>query len=58
MSDTATSIRLSEAQTDALAMIGKRDDRSRSWLIRRAIDEFIERHAGTENEPVATPVAT
>lgn len=48
MSATATSIRLSEAQTEALDEIGKRDDRSRSWLIRKAVDEFIERHLKAE----------
>lgn len=48
MSDTVTSVRLSEAQTKALDAIGKRDDRSRSWLIRKAVDEFIERHRQDE----------
>jgi predicted transcriptional regulator len=38
------SVRLSPEQEQALAEIGKREDRSRSWLIRRAVDEFIERH--------------
>lgn len=40
----ATSIRLTDEQAKALDEIGKREDRSRSWLIRKAIDEFIERH--------------
>jgi predicted transcriptional regulator len=45
VSDTSVSIRLTEEQTRVLDEIGKRDDRSRSWLIRRAVDEYIERHA-------------
>lgn len=44
MSDIVTSVRLSETQAEALDAIGERDERSRSWLIRKAVDEFIERH--------------
>lgn len=43
-----TSVRLTEEQAKALDEIGKREDRSRSWLIRKAIDEFIERHRKAE----------
>lgn len=39
-----TSIRLTLEQEQALEEIGKREDLSRSWLIRRAVDEYIERH--------------
>jgi predicted transcriptional regulator len=49
MTDSPTSFRLSEAQADALDKIGKRDERSRSWLIRKAIDEYIERHGVPED---------
>lgn len=44
MTDTVTSVRLTAEQTEALDAIGARDDRSRSWLIRKAVDEYIERH--------------
>ncbi len=40
--DRLTSIRLTEPQTNALERISKRDDRSVSWLIRKAIDEFVK----------------
>lgn len=43
-----TSIRLTAAQEKALDEIGKREDRDRSWLIRKAIDEYIERHQKAE----------
>jgi predicted transcriptional regulator len=36
------------AQNAALAAIGARTDRKRSYLIREAIDEYIERHRQTE----------
>ncbi len=48
MTDTVTSVRLTAEQTEALDAIGKRDDRSRSWLIRKAVDEYIERHREDE----------
>ncbi|WP_433465795.1 ribbon-helix-helix protein, CopG family [Spirillospora sp. CA-128828] len=43
-----TSIRLTAAQEQALDEIGKQEDRDRSWLIRKAVDEFIERHREAE----------
>jgi predicted transcriptional regulator len=39
-----TTIRLDPAQKAALDVIGERLDRSRSWLLRKAVDEFVERH--------------
>ncbi|MGI5223605.1 ribbon-helix-helix domain-containing protein [Actinoallomurus sp. CA-142502] len=49
MSDrNPTSVRLTPEQEKALEEIGEREDRSQSWLIRRAIDEFIERHGQKE----------
>ncbi len=51
MAKTVTSVRLSDEQTQALDAIGVREDRSRSWLISRAIDEYIARHrAGEETQ--------
>lgn len=44
---TPTTIRLTDRQAEALDEIGKRDDRSRSWLIRNAIDEYIQRNLET-----------
>ncbi|HEX4818204.1 MAG TPA: ribbon-helix-helix domain-containing protein [Nonomuraea sp.] len=43
MVKTVTSVRLSEEQTRALDEIGEREERSRSWLISKAVDEFIAR---------------
>ena len=51
MSDVVTSVRLSEEQAKALDRIGRREDRSRSWLIRRAVDEFIERNTERTHDP-------
>ncbi|WP_455432969.1 CopG family ribbon-helix-helix protein [Streptosporangium soli] len=49
MPEKPTSVRLSDAQKQALDAIGEREDRSRSWLISKAIDEYIGRHrAGGE----------
>lgn len=39
-----STVRLEPEQERALAQIGERLDRSRSWLIRKAVAEFIERH--------------
>jgi predicted transcriptional regulator len=36
-------IRISDQQLKRLAEIGEEMDRPASWLIRRAIDEFIQR---------------
>jgi predicted transcriptional regulator len=46
MAKTPTSVRLSEEQSDALAKIAERDERTQSWLISKAIDEYIERQLG------------
>jgi predicted transcriptional regulator len=40
---TLTAIRLDPDQLKALSKIGQREDRPISWLIRKAIDEFLER---------------
>jgi hypothetical protein len=37
-----TAIRLDKTQLAALEKIAKREDRSTSWLIRKAIDEFLK----------------
>lgn len=58
MSDRATSVRLTEEQAQALGEIGRREERSRSWLIRRAIDEFIGRHLGRSEAGEKSSVAT
>jgi len=41
--DRMKAIRVSDEQLKRLAEIGQEMDRPASWLIRRAIDEFIER---------------
>ena len=41
---TVTTIRLTEDQREALDKIAQREDRSRSWVISRAIDEYLERN--------------
>ena len=43
-----TAIRLDASQMKALRRIGKREDRPYSWLIRKAIDEFVERDSKTQ----------
>jgi predicted transcriptional regulator len=43
MKEIITSVRLTEQQVKALEKIGKHEDRSVSWLIRKAIDELIKR---------------
>lgn len=43
MAKTVTSVRLSDEQTRDLDVIAEREERSRSWLISKAIDEFIAR---------------
>lgn len=43
-----TSVRLTDEQAKALDEIGKQEDRSRSWLIRKAVDEFIGRYRKAE----------
>ncbi|KAB8196224.1 ribbon-helix-helix protein, CopG family [Nonomuraea phyllanthi] len=43
MAKTVTSVRLSDEQTRALDSIAEREERSRSWLISKAVDEFIAR---------------
>lgn len=42
--------RLEPAQVEALDAIGERQDRSRSWLVRKAVEEFIERNAEPREE--------
>jgi predicted transcriptional regulator len=37
-----TAVRLDPQQVKALEKIGKREDRSMSWLIRKAVDEFLK----------------
>lgn len=38
-----TAVRIEEVHLDALARIGKREDRDKSYLINLAIKEFVER---------------
>ena len=42
-----TSVRLTDEQIKALDEIGEREERSRSWLISKAIDEYIARDKKT-----------
>jgi metal-responsive CopG/Arc/MetJ family transcriptional regulator len=41
-----TGVRLPSATVEQLDVLAGRDKGGRSGLIRRAIDEFLERHAG------------
>jgi predicted transcriptional regulator len=36
-------IRIDEGQAKALAAISRREDRSVSWLIRKAVNEFLKK---------------
>ncbi len=40
---TPTSVRLTDEQIEALDEIAEREERSRSWLISKAVDEYIAR---------------
>ena len=40
-----TTIRLSAAQRERLKQLAKADERSVTYIVRRAVDEFIERKA-------------
>jgi predicted transcriptional regulator len=52
--NVSVSFMTTTAQNAALAAIGAQRDRDRSYLIREAIDEYIERH-GVKDEPDAGP---
>jgi hypothetical protein len=43
MKDKLTTVRLTAEQTRNLERIGARDDRSISWLIRKAVDDLVRR---------------
>jgi predicted transcriptional regulator len=47
-----TAVRLDPQQLKALEKVGKREDRSVSWLIRKAIDEFLK-HAQSGKKEIA-----
>ena len=42
--DKMTAIRLESAQHERLVEIGKEIDRPVSWIIRKAVDEYLERY--------------
>ena len=42
--DKAVSVRMDLRSLKALEKIGEELDRSISWLVRKAVQEFIERH--------------
>ncbi|WP_219549985.1 CopG family ribbon-helix-helix protein [Nonomuraea harbinensis] len=48
MSNKPTTVRLTDEQKAGLDAIGEREDRSRSWLISKAVDEYIARHLRSE----------
>ncbi|MGW5686495.1 CopG family ribbon-helix-helix protein [Nonomuraea sp. NPDC003754] len=48
MAKEPTSIRLTDAQKAGLDAIGRRQDRTRSWLISKAVDEYIARNLPSE----------
>jgi len=43
MRRTLTAIRIEQAQLNKLAKIGQTEDRSVSYLIRQAVEEFLKR---------------
>jgi hypothetical protein len=43
MKRTLTAVRLDPEQLKALEKLGQKEDRPVSWLIRKAIDEFLKR---------------
>jgi predicted transcriptional regulator len=43
MVDKLVALRISTKQAKALKQIAVRDDRSISWLIRKAIEEFLKK---------------
>jgi predicted transcriptional regulator len=45
----STSVRLDDDTRARLDAIAKRDDRSLAYVIRKAIDEYIERHQHDAN---------
>ena len=48
MAKTLTAIRLEPKQIAELEKIAKREDRVVSYLIRKAIDEYLARHKGAK----------
>ncbi|MFI7702006.1 CopG family ribbon-helix-helix protein [Nonomuraea sp. NPDC049480] len=48
VSNKPTTVRLTDEQKAGLDAIGEREDRSRSWLISKAVDEYIARHLPSE----------
>ncbi|MEU4231969.1 ribbon-helix-helix domain-containing protein [Nonomuraea sp. NPDC026600] len=48
VSNKPTTVRLTDEQKAGLDAIGEREDRSRSWLISKAVDEYIARHQRSE----------
>jgi predicted transcriptional regulator len=49
-----TAIRLKPEQVEKLEKIALREDVPVSWLIRKAIDEFLKRQKWAERHPVRT----
>jgi len=43
MKETLVALRISTAQRQALRKLALRQDRSVSWLIRKAIEEFVKK---------------
>lgn len=47
-----TQVYLTEAEQKSLRSLGKKNNRSQSEMIRQAVDEFIEKHAGSHHAAV------
>jgi hypothetical protein len=50
MRRTLTALRVEQTQLDKLAKIGQKEDRSVSYLIRQAIEEFLKRRETRRKE--------
>ena len=46
-----TTIRIPKELRDALDSIGKRDDRSLNYIIKNALQEYVENHQAKDQHP-------
>jgi predicted transcriptional regulator len=47
--DKMSAIRLETDQYEQLQKLGEQQDRPVSWLIRKAVEEFLQRHGGKKS---------
>ena len=50
-------VSLTDSDYDALSALADKDDASVSWVIRRAIDEYLDRHVSNADDRSARHVA-